>query len=437
VIASLVITVLLVSASQQQESRSITFEAPVPVEAVASIVAACTRCDWAVAGREAVALKLTLDGAYSQHVLLTRGAAPSEYRVLLGSLAAGTHRLTIERDAAKSAKDAGALMFRGIDVKTYDATAPEFPWLSRAPMLYARPGTVERFSDVPLLMYAEKDPPGPEKYQYQYTVIFTNEDGGTPTDRLMATWGRTTDIEFVYGVGRDGAKDEIQAAGHEVLPFRGTRTGSHPLLWVATDNNMVSDSGPAGFVRFAPAPTIVSLEHTSREAVMDANAWTYAVTAAEMVREGRIDAAAAAGTGRIPDPRRFAYFEACGDVRDATLSIDVGVRAADGTVAWLPSDRGDARFRIARGGCFRGGVPVPEGTDLAAIAGLRVHAYPRPPRQDEPPPPPGSGLVVLQQVNGVFMLDREFRPTRRTLEWTGTLNVPTDGSPTAVPTSTP
>ena len=40
---------------------------------------------------------------------------------------------------------------------------------------------------------------------YRYSVIFSNEDGGTQTDRLMATWGRTTDIEFVYGVEVDGS----------------------------------------------------------------------------------------------------------------------------------------------------------------------------------------------------------------------------------------
>ena len=41
---------------------------------------------------------------------------------------------------------------------------------------------------------------------------FTNEDGGTPTDRLMAIWGRTTDIEYLYSVEVD-AKGAILAEG--------------------------------------------------------------------------------------------------------------------------------------------------------------------------------------------------------------------------------
>ena len=84
--------------------------------------------------------------------------------------------------------------------------------------------------------------------QYRYSVIFSNEDGGTQTDRLMATWGRTTDIEFIYGVEVDGSGQDrrrgIPGPGHEVPAFKGQHEGRHPLLWVSTDNNMVSESGP-------------------------------------------------------------------------------------------------------------------------------------------------------------------------------------------------
>ena len=32
----------------------------------------------------------------------------------------------------------------------------------------------------------------------RYSVIFSNEDGGTATPALLARWGRTTDIEMAY-----------------------------------------------------------------------------------------------------------------------------------------------------------------------------------------------------------------------------------------------
>src|SRR4029079_17255587 len=100
-------------------------------------------------------------------------------------------------------------------------------------------------------------------------VIFTNEDGGTPTDRLMATWGRTTDIEFVYGLTDPDGHEEIQAEGHKWTAFDGPREGTHPMLWVSTTNNMVADHGPEDLVRFAPAPQLVSLARASRERLIE------------------------------------------------------------------------------------------------------------------------------------------------------------------------
>jgi hypothetical protein len=413
-------------------------------EVVATINAGCARCDWGVPGREAVMLTLAVDGRYSQHLLLTRGERPAAYRVMLGALRAGRHRLDVSRDAARSAPGAGSVALGATAIDAYPPDAPEYPWLSRAPFLRARPGTVERFSDAPLLMYAEQRVQGESgtRYQLQYTVIFTNEDGGTPTDRLMATWGRTTDIEFIYGLTAGAPpREEIQAAGHKWITFNGPRIGRHPVLWVATDNNMVADHGPEDVVRFAPAPELVSLDDTSREAVMDARPWIYAVSSAEMVREGRIDSSAPAGSGRIPDPRRYATIEACGDVHDATLAFDIGVRRQTpgrGTrgpedVEWHATDEGGAKFRIARGGCFRGGAPLPEGVTLPDIVALRIRAYTRPPRAGETALPPGSGRVVLTRVNRVFMLDRDFVPAFAPIHWTGTLPVPSDGVAVAVP----
>jgi hypothetical protein len=263
-------------------------------------------------------------------------------------------------------------------------------------------------------------------------VIFTNEDGGTPTDRLMATWGRTTDIEFIYGLTDTApAREEIQAEGHKWIAFNGPREAAHPMLWVSTQNNMVADHGPDEMIRFAPAPQLVSLAGTSREQVMDDNPWMYAVTSAEMVREHRVDPLAKPGSGTIVDPRRYVTLEACGQVKDATLAFDIGVRAAGTSgITWLPTDT-DPKFRIARGGCFRGGAPVPSAVTLADVAGLRIRAYNRAAREGETAPPAGS--VTLERVTKVFMLNKDFVPQPLPITWSGTLAVKTDGAPATIP----
>ncbi|MEO5898012.1 MAG: hypothetical protein ABIS06_20180 [Vicinamibacterales bacterium] len=424
---------MLISPAPQQNADEHRFTLASEGEVVATISAGCGACDWAIAGQEAVVARISVDSIYSQHLIITRGEAPAPYRVMLGSLTAGEHRLTIERDTERSSKSAGALKIKTVDVRAYAKGSPEQEWLAHAPFLYARPGTVERFSDVPLLMWVERAPAPAQGFRY--SVIFTHEDGGTPTDRLMATWGRTTDIEFVIGRERapDGTeREEIQAKDHEILPFKGKRFGSHPLLWVATDNNMVADSGP-DTIRFAPAPELISLDNVSREVVMDRNAWTFAVMAAELRREGRIDPAGQPGSAKIPDPRRFAYLEACAQLEQATLAFDVGVSKADGTIEWYQTDRGDARFRIARNGCVRVAVPVAEGVTGANLAGVRIRAFTRPRRDGEPVLPPGTGRVRLSRLNGVFMLDGNYRPGTPRLHWTGTIAARGEAAPVPVP----
>ncbi len=294
---------------------------------------------------------------------------------------------------------------------------------SMAPIVYARPNTVGRFTDLPLLMWYEADATS-RGTRFRYSVIFSNEDGGTQTDRLMATWGRTTDIEFIYGVEVDEAgrilAEEFQGPGHEVPAFKGQHQGRHPLLWVSTDNNMVSESGPTQ-MRYAPEAMKFDLTNVSREAVMDANPWTYAVSSVEMQREGKI-ADEAPGHNSIPDPRRFIYIEACGEVGNAALAFAVDVRHQ-----WLPSDRGMRQYRIVRDGCFRGAIPLPVGVRAGDVHALRVMAFDRPPADGQPPH--SSDPVHLTRINTMFMLNARYEPGPSLRQWQGAVTIAAGGPP--------
>ena len=400
------------------------------MEVTAVIHAGCARCDWGEAGREAVVLTLSVDGTYSQHLFLSRGEALADYRVHLGTIPPGRHQLRIDRDKELSAKDAGPAT---IDVTSVDGlvqgASNDFTAQSMAPILYARPNTVGKFTDLPLLMWYEVQTT-PRGRQYRYSVIFSNEDGGTQTDRLMATWGRTTDIEFVYGVEVDTAgeilAEEFQGPGHEVPPFKGRHETRHPLLWVSTDNNMVSESGPTR-IRYAPEAVKFDLTNVSREEVMDANPWTYAIAAVEMRREGKIVDNAAPGNNAIPDPRRFVYVEACGQVGNAALALSIGSArpGPDPALTWTPSDRGMRQYRIVRDGCFRAATPLPAGTRVSDIRALRVQAFERPPADGVAPVAPDP--VRLMRINKVFMLDEHFLPGPSILKWEGPVTIRAGG----------
>lgn len=406
------------TAAAQDGIGGLVFDVASRGEAFATFRIRCDACAWDREGREAVTLRLTIDSRYSQHLPIVRGGI-ADYRVALGALAPGTHRLSYERDAALTASGfhgRPAAQVEHIVIDTLPADRREHLPASMAPFVYARPNTVGRFSDVPVFMWYE-DEPTDRGTRYRYSVVFTNEDGGTPADRLMATWGRTTDIEYIYSVEVDRAgtvlAEDYQGPDHVTTAFDGRRNGRHPLLWVVTDNNMVADRGDTS-VRYAPAAMPFPLRDVSREVVMDANPWLYALMAQELAREGKIADDAAPGQGIVPDPRRYVYVEACGEAGVTALSFSVQAGRR-----WYVSDRGVPQYRIVRAGCFRGAVPLPADVDLWSVRVLRVEAHER-------PDPPGAGQptttrrhALLTRINQVFTLDEDYRPGPTRLEWTG------------------
>lgn len=399
--------------------------APARAVLVATIDAACPACEPEVAGREGVMLRLTLDGRYSQHLPVVRPGSAS-YRVLIGTVDAGPHEVAVAVDPAHSAaglRGAGSATARVSRVEVIAPGDAAHEPLSRAPFVYQRPNTAGGFSDLPVFAWYEIEPTARGR-RYRYSVIFTNEDGGTPADRLMATWGRTTDIEYLYSVEVDGAgalvDHDYQGPEHEVLPYRGTLEQAHPRLWVVTDNNMVVDRGEAT-LRFAPAPVLFPLRDVSREVVMDAHPWLYAVAAQELVREGKIVADAPPGKGAIPDPRQFVYLEGCGALGGHALAFSVRVGET-----WYTSDRGVTPYRIVRDGCFRAAVPVPAGARGGDLRAVRVHAYTR-------DAAPASGPLRFTRLNTAFMLDAQYRPGPPLLRWEGVVELRAGGPAFDIP----
>jgi hypothetical protein len=439
-----VLSVSLVSTANAAETKAPPlhterFELPQEAEVVATLTAGCLGCDWGVAGREAAVLRLEVDGHYSQHLFLTRGLE-AEYRVLLGPLTRGVHTVTVALDPKASAKSAGPVKVLKVSLLPLPVAHPENAAIALAPILYARPNTLGRFTDLPLLMWYEREKTA-DGFRLRYSVVFSNEDGGTPADRLLATWGRLTDIEYVYGIEFDERgqvlEETYQGKDHKIIPFRGAREGRHPLLYVVTDNNMVTDQGKSP-QRYAPAPIPFDLTGVSREKVMDENPWTYAVTAQEARREGRVVPSPAPGSKKIVDPRRYAVIEACAAKEDAaiaTFTLSLGVSSPGGGTRYFDSTGGVSEFRISRApdnfpnGCFRGAVALPEGVTAGDVSSLQVRAHTRPPKKGEKATPPPVGPARLRRINHLFLMDPHDQPGPNVFAWTGDEALVLDGKP--------
>src|SRR5258705_12463684 len=253
---------------------------------------------WARPGAEAAALLVLVDGVYNQDLLLWAGDELFRYRVLVGRLPKGKHTLSVSINPARSAAGTQRAEVKTLSVLRLATSSQaqvgnedQFA-LAHSPVLYARANTIDRFTDLPLLMYYEILHEGTDDLIVRYTAIFTNEDGGTQTAALMSRWGRATDIEWVLQLrARAGRiiEETYQGVEHETKSFSGSRiAGSHPLLPVASDNNNFSDLACSA-VRFTLMPTRARLETATRQSVMDAYPQSYRVMTEELIRERRIN----------------------------------------------------------------------------------------------------------------------------------------------------
>ncbi len=348
------------------------FNLPDNMEVGLEIEARAPGASWAREGAEAAALMVLVDGVYQQDLLLWAGDELFSYRVMLGHLNKGKHTVSVTLNAARSAAAARRAEVKSLrplpfaPARGAGRVDEEQLALAHAPFLYARANTIDHFTDLPLLMYYEVLHESGGELLVRYTVIFTNEDGGTQTAALLARWGRGTDIEWVYQFRAHGQKiieETYQGVRHETKFFTGSRAcGDHPLLAVASDNNNFSDLASSA-VRFAPLPVRARLETATRESVMDMYPQTYRVMTEELLREKRISDTPA-DINTIADPREYLYIEAVSEQAGATVAFDVQLT---GQAKAFASDMGEPRLRIDRSGYFRTAVRLPKGVSPAAV----------------------------------------------------------------------
>jgi hypothetical protein len=405
---------------RQQESILAVknFEVTEETEVGLEIEALSPGASWATKDAEAAALVLEVDGDYNQDLLLWAGNSPFIYRVMLGRLAPGKHSVTARMNHSRSAAAARQAIVRSLRPILYagnkQLTADDLLALAHSPVLYQRANTIDRFSDVPLLMYYEVTRTDAREVKIRYTVIFTNEDGGTPTAALMARWGRGTDIEWVYELSaQDGRviEESYQGVEHETRPFKGKRTnGSHPLLSVASDNNNFSDLG-SSVTRFALLPIAADLHSASRESIMDAHPWTYRIMAEELTREGRIKEKPA-DINSISDPRNYLYVDLYAQQRGAAISVEVASAVEPKTST---SDLDQPKLRIERSGYSRTAVRLGSAAAVSSASSITIHC------QQTQPAVEGRACQVL--VVRTTRLDRNYEPRQLKAEQLSTQTI--------------
>jgi hypothetical protein len=369
--------------------------------------ASARNTSWEIEGRECAMLKILVDDRYDQHVFLVRGGLEADYEFQVGPLAAGHHELRIQWDRSWTPELADRPEVQIASIAPVNRSDPAQESVLRAPIIYTRKDTVGRFSDLPLVVYWESEKSGAQNH-VTYTVILSNEDGGTNTERLMARWGRTADIEWFYDYSTGGGQttETYQAANHKTLHFQGQHEGLHPILYDATRNNNFSDAMDAPpQVRLRLVPVYANLQGLSRESVMDLFPWTYSIMAQEMIREGKVENPADPNTPALSDQRNYVYLDACAKQRGTELYFEINTRNSN---RWFRSDHADQKARIERSGCFRSSIELPPGTGPQELHLLRIQCSPAPPPEGEMPV--SSPRANILTVKRLFFLGQDYMP---------------------------
>jgi hypothetical protein len=386
-------------------------------EGIAEIIASGPDTAWKTPGREAVVARVQMDGDYNQDVVLHQGARNFVYQVFLGPLQAGKHQIRIERDSEWSAPQT-SLHIDEVKIRTIARADPDYLAIAYAPIVYARADTLGHFSDLPLVMWYEKLTEGSDPL-LQYSIVFSNEDSGTPTDELMARWGRASDIEYIYRITFNTAgqlqKETFQGMEHDERLFHGRKVGHHPLILVATPNNCFADTGFSA-VQYRLLPVFADLSGHSREELMDRFPWTYSVMAQELEREHKIRPYGGEHDAAIGDPRNYLYLELKADNRNTGLVVWVKLK---GVRDLYSSHRGKMTMVVTRSGWYRTTVELPPGTHADTIENIMLECVDmRDPQLLESDYGPSMGYVssTLHHINKVFFLDTSFRPSENMLE---------------------
>jgi hypothetical protein len=390
-----------------------------------TVTASARRVSWADRGNTSAVVSAYVDGHYATDIVIM-SSSPVTRQFALGKLGAGRHTLRLHYSARRSSSDAGEATLQGFSFTTVAPSSPAYAVARYAPVLYGRNiaslgGPFENNrTDTPLVAWHRVLPADtPGHHVIEYSVMWSNEDGGTSTPALMAQWGRTTDIEWIYRVEVDAQGHRVPGSGvfqspaHGTQTFQGTYDGTHPLLQTCTSNNNVCDSAALRALaqrkdpmRFALSTRNALPADQPREHEMDIHPWTYQVMAQEMKREHKIESPSNPATPSVGDQRTYLYIAVThatappGSAGGIGLAVDVKLK---GDTTTYTSNHDVSLWVINRDGPAATTVELPAGTRRGDIASISVRRVPVTATDDD-------ATLTVTDLDRAFFLGSDYLP---------------------------
>lgn len=188
-------------------------------------------------------------GSGRRHLLsLIRSETPGRRvpnSINLGTFTAGDHQITVNQDAAVAIPIPDSLTLTAARPAS-DSLLASF--IDHNPVVKIK-NLHNVLDDIPLVGYCHiKKRDSTAEYLVSSHLIFSSENGGSMPTRLMTSFQRTLDVEWVMEQifrpdGRVVATQRrFQSRNHGIEPFEGTEMiGNSPVLTTATPNNLFGD----------------------------------------------------------------------------------------------------------------------------------------------------------------------------------------------------
>jgi hypothetical protein len=369
---------------------------PVAGQGIIELTLEGPKTSWESATRRAVVVDVSVDGDPSQQIVCFAGASAFTYAGFTGTLSTGSHTVTMAVDTALSNTGTFAPTVRlvHLQLEVVDASNSWYDRVAFAPVVYGRADTAQ--VDTPLLTYADQGADIGGTRTLSFTTIWSREEAGTSFVPFLewGEWGRMTDITQTValdvdpgGAIADETYDTCGCLGtpvtenevsvlEQAVPFSGSYyEQTHAVVRNASGNDYQSETGTTAF-RIQQVPVAGPPRGADRDAVMDANPWTYLISAQEATR-WYTNGTADPGSPEIGDSRQYAIV----DLR--TKTNDVSATAVDirlsGAGQWYSSDFGSG-YPLQDGGQGRTAVKLPLDWQNRKITGLKIVYYPSGPQ---------------------------------------------------------
>ena len=159
---------------------------------------------WEQENNESAVLTLFINGEYNQDIVIYNGNVNHTYKQAIGFLNAGEYEVELFFDYSKSSLNATSIHIEGIEFNNAFDLDIDTDVIKYSPIIYGRnifAWNESNRTDIPLLMYYDISYENNIK-TITYSLIFSNEDSrvGIGLSDMMLSWGRTTDIEWIYQI---------------------------------------------------------------------------------------------------------------------------------------------------------------------------------------------------------------------------------------------